>query len=113
MAMQSYILAMGGLVDAVVKALEKPPKYYRDAAEGTMVFAKLFQCNSTTMSENMAAAFGVLPNTPSTYEIDPWKVKRRKLDDAMREMEFTLVEDWLSFKLLRSEGFLFFFRPET
>lgn len=109
MGMDADIIAIGRFRKDIVGYLDYPEDYYKATPEGTEVLVTLFQCETTTASQELAEVLG----------IHPWRFEEHKLrldENVIHELS-AFVEEYdrwgehEALEALHKAGFTFYYRP--
>ena len=110
MGMDSELFAMGKYSPAVKEHLEYPANFYIGTTPGKLVFGVLFQCNTTSQSEDLADILGI----DDAWDFNKHVVNVAKLTDEARWRLADLPngsEDLEHMDALAAAGFVFIYRP--
>jgi len=107
MGMEARIIAGGPFGPDVANYLEYAAECYKSVPKGTHVVVTVFTACSSTMSRELASAFGFDPWDFARHPIG--KDPRPDLDHLRIHFDAESIEQFL---VLRRSGFTFFFLPE-
>lgn len=110
MGMDAELFAMGKYSPAVQTHLEYPANFYIGTKPGKLVFSVLFQCNTTSQSEDLADILGI----DDAWDFNQHVINVAKLTDVARLRLTDLPhgdEDLDHMDALAAAGFVFIYRP--
>ena len=107
MGLQAEVIAIGQFSQTVIAALEYGPSFYTGVAPGQTVLVHVFLAATSSDSHKLAEAFSIGAMDLGNHHLNPRQVDIEKLTVLFGELE---VE---KFKLLRDNGFNFYYAPNA
>jgi len=115
MGMEAHILAVGQYRKDITDCLDYVNDYYEDTREGVLVATRLFHCNTTNQSRELANAFGIDPWDFNTHHIKAAAAEDMGTQLALSNLIDSSAEMWPEeleqFQKLARAGFLFLYEP--
>lgn len=107
MGLDAEVIAIGPYSEEVLPAMEYGPERYRDVQKGQSVIVHVFIACTSEESYELAEAFGVGAFELGKHHLEPEHANIDKLVSRFGQ------QDVDQFKLLRANGFSFYYLPNA
>ncbi|GLQ98671.1 hypothetical protein [Dyella mobilis] len=107
MGLDAQVIAVGRFSQNVVSAMEYPAERYLGVEAGQTVVTNIFVAPQSSISYELANAFGVHALDLGRHHLDPERADLQKLESMFGE------KDVAKFVLLQKNGFNFYYLPNA